>query len=254
MEEIKHDWSDLNDAAARRIATSPRTGLEVLSEIGRGIIRRVIDVTPPGHEGVKGGTREAQAHGEAKVAGDIRKLYGGPGDAYDALRSVSPGSASAFWFLRNHGDAVAAKQIVNDKLGMWYGPFDGGKIHEQNFRNGGVRGRRGKPVIYVDDDNALNSFIQEKQGHVHYLVAGWAETAARLGIRLPQLVTKHNAPGMVLVNVSETRIQIIATNAVGYASDTGLQRRVQWAIDGQTDAINRQWEHWQKKINAQSGL
>jgi hypothetical protein len=62
MSELKFHWQPFEDALTLRIATSARLAEEVLKEQARGIFRKVMDITPPGHEGVKagGGHREGE--------------------------------------------------------------------------------------------------------------------------------------------------------------------------------------------------
>lgn len=244
-EEIVMRWGSLYAAFERRLATGTRDALPVMVEVARGIVRKIIEVTPPGHDSVKGATREALEHGQARVAGDIRRLYGTPSDAYEAIRGKSPAAASAFWHLRKR-DRQAAAQLAREQLGVWYGPFDGGAIHSSHFVRGRIRDRQRKnaPVIYVDDERELEAYIKEQQGHVMFLTAGWKEACAKLGISLPGFVSKNSAPSHAVIEVTSDRLRIVASNDVEYASDADLQRRVQFAIDSQTASMQRQWEDY----------
>jgi len=247
-EEIKMNWDTFNGNLANRIATSKRDGLAVLAEQAKGIIKIVIEETPPGHKGVPGGTKEADDHGRAKVAGDIAKLYGAPSAAFDAIRAAhGTTEARAFWELHSHGDQAGAQRVVQAAVGGYYGPFDGGKMHDQQFTRGSVKGSKKRPVLYVSNPGELEAFIARQQDRVHFLTAGWKEIAAKLGISLPSMVTRHDAPGVAVIEMTADRLRIVATNAVSYASNTDLERRIQSAIDRQSDSMQRQWETYQHK-------
>jgi hypothetical protein len=246
-EEIKMDWTAFNAALVRRVATSSRDGIMILAEQARGIIREGVAVTPPGHPGVPGGTRAAQQHGEAKVAADLAKLYGTPGTAFALIRDRDVHQAAAFWQLHKHGNATAAKQIVQQQIGGTYGPFDGGRLHDTQFVGGRVKGSKRRPVLYVSNPEELKAFAARQSGRVHYLASGWNEIAAKLGISLPQMITRHTGPGHAVIEISETRLRIVATNDVAYASDTGLERRLQFAIDRQASKMEAQWQNFATK-------
>ncbi len=252
---FKLDWSNFEGALARRASTSKRDHLAIAAEQMKGIMRTVLEVTPPGHEGLPGGTRAAMQHGQAKVAADIHALYGGPGDAYDVIKAKGSAKASAFWFLHSKGDEAEAAKVFKAATGDWYGPFDDGKIHGTHFKRGSVRKRKGRPIIYVQDTKALADYVKQQQQHVMFLSAGWKEAFAKLGISLPQFVTKHgSAPSQMVIEISDARIRLVATNAVSYGAATDLQRRIQHAIDRQTGKMSRQWEAYVAQLNHKAGL
>lgn len=268
MSELKFKWQPFEDALTLRIATSAKLAEEVLKEQARGIFRNVISITPPGHvitqrtqvaaglgwmqtlpqsRLVAGGSREGTAAGKTKVGRDISKLYGTPSAAFDAIEKKSPADARAFWALkRTRPDAAA--DLVRKHTDTWYGPFDGGKLHQQRFKRGSVNGRRGRPILYISDPKELRSYTKRKQGHVNFLANGWRDIAAKLGLELPEAVARHtSAPSTAAILVSLERIIIRATNAVSYASDADLNRRLQDAIDRQAGAMQRQWKEFMEK-------
>lgn len=257
LQEVKLDWSDFEQKLARRIATGARAAYEVAAEQARGVIREVLNITPPGHEGSPGPTREGQTAGRAAVARDIAKLYGTPNDGYDLIAQKSQAAASAFWFTKTHNPEAAAS-IVREKLGISYSPFDGGALH-QRFLNKRGRVARGrgirKPIIIVRDPPALEHYVEKKQGHVFWLMSGWKGICEKLGIALPAMVSQHSGPGLGTVEVTESHIRIFAANDVSFAAATDLQRRIQWAIDAQIGKMNRQWEDYvAKRFWLQSGF
>lgn len=255
-EDIKLNWSEWDTAFARRTATSKRSVLELATEQMRGIMRHSLLVTPPGHDGVPGGTREADAHGRAKVMGDIFDLYGTAGDAFALIKRQDIGLAKSFWRDHQRGDEAAAAETFKRVTGQWYGPWDGGRLHKTHFTRGRTAKRRdGRKIIFVSDARALTDYVRDQQDKVMTLTAGWKKAFADLGIPLPQWIAQHNAPvDNLIVEVSDERIRIQAGNSVTYADATDLQRRLQFAIDAQKGAMDRQWEDYQAKLNREAGL
>jgi hypothetical protein len=247
MSELKFQWKPFEDALTLRMATSAKLAEEVLKEQARGIFRNVIAITPPGHEGVKAGTRAAAEKGKAKVAADIGKLYGTPSSAFEAIEKKSPADARAFWALkRTRPDA--ASDIVRRHTGTWFGPFDKGALHKQRFVKGRVKGKKERPILYMSDPKSLQDYIKARQARVHFLAAGWREIALKLGLSLPGMISQHAAaPSAAAITANLERIVIRAVNELSYASDADLRRRIQFAIDAQTGAMQRQWKEFMDK-------
>lgn len=227
----------------RRAASASRPAGAILIEQGRGIFRTVIDITPPGHGSVKAGSTAATKRSEAKISGDIAKLYGSPSRAYnDIWERAGEQQANAFWSLKTKNPAAAA-ELVRTHTGASFSPFDGGELHRRQFKRGRVNaGRRKTPLIYVRDPKPLEDYIKSVQSRVNFLAAGWEEVARKLGVSLAQSISRHSAPSVAIVDFTMDHLRVIATNAVSYASNTDLERRIQWAIDTQAAKMQRQWE------------
>lgn len=250
-EEIKLHLDEFFAKLDRRIATSSKSALEVAAQQMRGIHKQLIAITPPGHSvdgaGVTGGTRQAQEHGKAKVAGDIHRLYGTASGAFKAIYEKSPHQARAFYRFRNSDTQIAAA-IVRDQLGAGYGPFDGGALHKTMWKGGAVRGRKRAPTYYVQGISKidLDTYIARQQNRVMYLTSGWQEIMLKLGIPLPGWINSKNGKGAGIIEHSSTRIHILGSNDVPYASEN---IRLQWAIDAQSGAMEREWQNWNDKRN-----
>jgi hypothetical protein len=252
-EEIKMDWSRFETALQRRLATSSRDHLLVLSDQARGILRKVVEITPPGTKGVNGLSRAARAMGQAAVERDIRSLYGTASGAYDTIRQRDEAAAAAFWANHKAGDTTAASAILRAKTGTGLHKFDGGTLHKRHQnRRGRVRSKR--VIFYVDDERDLDAYIKGKQKRVNFLQAGWKAAFAKLGLPLPVNVSGHEAPSTAVIEVTATRLRILAVNAVNYASNTDLERRIQWAINGQAGSMERQMEKYMENLNRRAGL
>jgi hypothetical protein len=251
-EEIRMDWSRFETALTRRLATSSRDHLLVLSEQARGIQRRVIDVTPPGSEGVKGTSRQARKMGMAKVEGDIRKIYGTPGDAFELIKAKDEKAAGAFWAAHQKRNFTEANRVMESVVGKRLHSFDGGNLHKRMRRKGSVRSR--SIIFFVEDEKDLKDYIKSRQKQVNFLQAGWLSAALKLGLTLPASIATHQAPGSAVVEVTATRIRIVATNGVKYASDADVERRIQFAINSQAGAMERQMERYMQNLNRRAGL
>lgn len=252
-EEIAMDWSGFETALQRRLATSSRDHLLVLSEQARGIMKTVVELTPPGHDGVPGTTRKARQMGQAAVARDIRKIYGTPGTMFDEIKQCNEQAADAFWSQIKARDLPAASETAKRITGKPLYPFDGGALHKR-FKGKQGRVRSKKVIFFVEDEKELEDYIKTRQKHVQFLQAGWKKSTAKLGISLPSSITTHNAPGAVLIEVTAQRLRIVATNAVQYASNADVERRIQWAINRQAARMARSWDNYVEKFNHRSGL
>ncbi|MBL9115512.1 MAG: hypothetical protein JNJ83_10950 [Verrucomicrobiaceae bacterium] len=249
MRELKLHTAEFERAVGRVLASSRRDASDVMYRLMRSVMRRVVEITPPGSEGVKGGTRKAQQQGQAAVAADIRKVYGNAGDAYDLLAERSAARASAFWMLHKSGDDNAASEMLRSSRGVSFSPFDDGKAHKAMMdKRGRVGGKKGKrPIFYVRNGKELADYIKEKQSHVYWLAAGWKEAMTKLGGTVPQMIAVHDAPGAIEFLNEGGRWVLRAHNDVRFASNVNdLERRIQWALDSQTQALIRQWDHFVK--------
>jgi hypothetical protein len=252
-EEINMDWSRFETALQRRLATSSRDHLMVLADQARGIMRQVVDITPPGSQGVKGTTRAARAMGQTAVARDIRKLYGTPGDAYETIRQRNSDLAAGFWKQLKEGNRAAASEILRSISGVGVYAFDGGTLHKRHKNRRG-RVQNNRVVMYVEDDKPLTDYITMRQKNVNFLQAGWKPAAGKLGFSLPASIAGHQAPGAVVLEVTATRLRLVAENRVEFAARTDLARRIQWAINAQAGAMERQMERFTQTFNRQAGL
>lgn len=241
-------------ALQRRLATSSRDHMTILAEQARGIIKEIVRVTPPGTDGVPGGTKKAQAMGETAVARDIYAVYGTPGTAFDLLEQTNRQTALEFWGLRKDGRVAEAQMLFQVTTGKMMTAFDGGYEHKRARKSGGRVPRGQKKVIYVMEKGPLTKYIDQIQERVHHLAAGWEAGALKLGIHLPQMITKHTAPGSVFYEIGESRLRIEVTNGVSYASQADVERRISWAVKAQTNKMDRQWNDWMDKLNKKAGL
>lgn len=230
-------------AVVRKLATSKKPMTEMLrSEFGL-VMSAVAKFTPPASQGKTG--KSAEVQGKAKVAADIRSLYGSVNDAFEDLGGRANATAKAFWSDISHGRTADASKIVKSKLGKSFAPFDGGILHSRTA--GGRKRKRTREVVYYVTDKAkLDAYIQEVQSHVWYLASGWVAALETLNRPLPYGIGKVPAPGSFKVVITSDSITLTAIDKARFASQVrGIEGRIQWAMNEfRLPRMQRQWDNY----------
>ena len=219
-----------NEALKRFRKTSKRAAGIILKEQARGVLRKVVDWTPPGGKGAQGSA--AKKRGEAAVERDIFKLMRPVktfGRDTDVLR------AAGMFIEASSSESPAA-------------------IHKANrTRTGRVR-RKLSPTIAIKASD-LRRYIASKKKMVGFLASGWKAAATKLGVSLPAWVTRHSGSGGGVIKSTAASIEVTATNSVRNAPKLDMERRVQSAIDSQAGAMIRRIENFAVRQAArQSGF
>jgi hypothetical protein len=227
---ISVDTAAFNQTMRRFMKTSNRAAAVVLKEQARGVLRRVVDWTPPGGKGAQGSS--AKKRGEAAVERDILKLMR-PVKSYgrdsDALR------AAGMFIDTPSNDSPAA-------------------IHKANRSKTGRVRRKLNPKIAIKATD-LRRYIAAKKKMVGFLASGWKTAATKLGVSLPAWVTRHTGSGRATIKSTATLIEVSATNTVRNAPSLDMERRVQSALNSQAAAMVRRLENFAVRQAArQSGL
>lgn len=136
-----------------------------------GANKGLVQIIPPASmdRGVFGNAAKKQ--GEAKVMGDIWKVYGTPGDVYKLIKAKNPSVAAGYWQAVKRKDWACANGIAR-RLGV---PVlqdftaDDGAEHKQRRRNGQVTGK--DKTLYVTDARYVRAYIKMKQHNVGLLAA-----------------------------------------------------------------------------------
>lgn len=247
----------ISDAAHRHAlqrfaATSKRTAAEVLKQEAKLTFALVAKMTPPGSQDVAG--RAAEVQGKNKVIGDIRSLYGTAGDAYDRISSSNTRAAGAFWKHYQAREMAQAASIVRQETGVSFSRFDGGALHSRVRTRRGSVNRRKQHVFFVQDPAELEAYIAKRQGNVWWLAGGWAAALRTLGAKLPYGVGKHASPGSIRVRVTDSVIEITASNEVYFAGQVkGMDRRIRSALRIRSEVLQRRWDAYLKRL-ANPGL
>jgi hypothetical protein len=136
-----------------------------------GANKGLVQIIPPASmdRGVFG--TPAKKQGEAKVMGDIWKVYGTPGDIYKMLKAKNAQVAKGYWQAMKRRDWAACNGIAR-RLGV---PVlvdftsDDGAEHKRRRRNGVVTGKQ--KTLYVTDARYVRAYIKMKQRNVGLLAA-----------------------------------------------------------------------------------
>ena len=208
------------DAALVRFRSISRRSLEIiLREQARGVLRKVIDWTPPG--GKKATGQSAKKRGEACVERDILKL----------MQPWTP--------LRLPADILRAAGMFVDEPSSQ----SPAAIHKANRTKTGRVRRAITPRIKVKKAD-LAKLIRDKKRMVGFLASGWKPAAALLGVAVPAWVSRHSAPGVGSIRSTASSIEVTATNKVDGAPALDMERRVQSALDSQAAAMVRRIESY----------
>lgn len=258
--ELDIDIKPLLKSFSNLLVDSERPPIDLLKQQMKGVVARVINITPPGHIIGSGADasvvigRDALTHGRALVRQDISSIYGTPSQAFDLIEDKDAKAAKAFWSHYRKGRIDEANTVMSNAVGSRMYSFDGGTTHRR-FKGQRARGKAKRIVFFTNEPKQLEEYIRDIQGRVGWLAAGWNESAKELGLSVPEWIGKHNAPGAYRINVTSDYVEITATNAVKFASQIDdMKRRVQDAVDGQTAAIDRQFENYLMTLLARNGL
>lgn len=226
---------------------------------GSGSIPGIVDVTPPGSRGVRGA--KAKKQGESAVARDIYRVYATINQAYDAIAATDRAAASAFWFLIKEGNLQDAGEIMRNysaNTGLAgtrsFAEFDGGMLHHR-FRGGRGKVNRNRVTLIVTNARELQSYVKKMQGRVGLLASGWVTAAARLGVRLPNWISRHGAgSGAIGVEFGPDRLLLVISNKVKYGAMNDLQRRADYIASYRRRAMKHRLPYILRAALRKAGL
>jgi hypothetical protein len=218
-ERIVVNTASFNAALKRFMRTSRRAAGIVLKEQARGVLRKIVDWTPPGGKGAQGSA--AKKRGEAAVERDILKL----------MRPLKT--------FGKDTDALRAAGMFIEEPSTESPPA----IHKANRTKTGRVRRKLSPKIAIKASD-LRRYIAAKKKMVGFLASGWRSAAAKLGVSLPAWISRHSGSGGGMIKSTSTAIEVTATNSVRNAPKLDMERRVQSAIDSQAAAMIRRVENF----------
>lgn len=199
--------------AMREFSTVTKRGLvDVGLAAAKGFVKNAAAITPPG----KGSLVGAKQRGQAAVAGDIAKILVGVTRKSDLNnRSGSPAEIHARFRSRSTG-----------------------RVNPRRLRDKHRVGR-----------GELTAYRRKMMGHVGKLAAGWNAAAQKLGLRLPEWISRHGqGRGGVSVMISSGGLTISMQNKVPFIGNVrGLNSRVQSALRYQERSMMRQVAHLLEK-------
>ncbi len=169
-----------------------------------------------------GDDETSEAIGKVATISDIYRVYTTPGKAYSDISNV--GAAKGFWKAASARQWNRASKILQKAGNILRNtpiqPFDGGSSHRQLRNNRGRISKSQKPVMIVQNTQALKTYVNTEMAKVGFGKGGWATCARALGgIRgIPRWVHKHGSPGAVIENYGTAKTSITLINQVPYAS------------------------------------
>lgn len=152
-------------------------GEALLRKHGRALIsssganKGMVQIIPPASMDRSVFGNAAKKQGEAKVMGDIWKVYGTSSDVYKLIKAKNPQLAAGYWQAVKRKDWAAANGLAR-RIGM---PVlvdftsDDGAEHKRRRRDGVVTGK--KKTMYVTDGRYVRAYIQMKQRLVGMLAS-----------------------------------------------------------------------------------
>ena len=213
------DTRAFEQAALNLAAHSKRDSETFIKEQVRGLLRTVIEMTPPARGGIRG--TKAKRMGEQAVTSDIRAVFSGV---------TKPERAEV-------KDLSAMQAALRSRR-------SGSKMR---VAKGGEKIPAPRQMI--------TELIRLKKARVGYLGSAWASAAKSIGkIRVPAWIGRHAAPGNTRISRDDGIITASITNAVEWASGVdGLNRRVTAALGAQTRAMEKRLKFYLENIKKKSG-
>jgi hypothetical protein len=196
---------------------------------GKKFLEKAIQITPPAgsRNGKAKKSSDAYKAGKAAVSRDLRRIF--------IPVQLKRSRQVTHLFGKFHSKApwtVKTKEIHPDVESLY-------QAHK-NSPAAARHARYSAGKFYVSRAK-FNRLEREKFRKVGYLMGGFHQAARSLGVRMPAFAKKHNSPGWIRLTNTPDLMEIHIRNDVNYASRVeGLRRRIQWAVDAQTSAMERQ--------------
>ncbi len=178
--------------------------------------------------------------GEVATSSDIYRVYTTPGKVYT---DISNGANKTFWKAVKARQWNRASKILSKAGNVFRSTpiqsFDGGSAHQQLRNNSGRISKTQKPVMIVQNTQALKTYVKSEMAKVGFGKGGWATCAKALGgIRgIPGWVSRQNSPGQVIENYKSEVSSVTMTNQVPYATEILSESEKQNAIDIAKDRL-----------------
>jgi len=214
LERALRDWAALTHKGANA----------VMIEAARGVVKRVVAITPPAQGRVAGTKKDPDSAairvGEKAVRSDLKKLF---------IPILLKGKRPDQW-----PDLAAL--------------HDANRNHQGRVRDNCQR--------YHVDQAKLAALIKVLTARVGFLAAGWNASAQKLGVNLPAWIRRHGTgSGSAEIVISNRGISITLRNKVKYADNVdGYNRHVQAAVNYQTAATERRVKFMAEKAARQAGV
>ena len=256
---IEFDFSEFNEQFRRFVELSSKSVEEEFRGKLKGIIRTIMDITPPAHgKGTRGSARKAA---RTKIAVDL--LGGGSGRGKrragiftvlsdgiidNALETgLYDSSDNVRLWVRADGTVYGTqKHFFRPEASM-----QELQAHHSRFFKNGEMSRAGTYTrdigrwSWIDQmvirESTLERYLTSVQRKVGFYAAGWRPSVEEMGLTVPPYMKKHQALGNFSLMMDEKKLEARFKNRVGYQRlDRDIQRRIQYAISMEARKMERQ--------------
>ena len=270
-EELEVDLSEF-EIQFRRFMEHSRRGVEAEFKTQcKGLIKRVIDITPPASQSGTG--ISAKRMGQSAIRRDLIG-YGGFSrhqkragiftvlsdsliDAAIDSGAYEGGENVRLWIRKDGSVYGTQRHFFWPDASM----SEMRDHHKRFFKNGEMSAAGGytREIArwkWIDQmvvrASTYNRYLKSQERKVGMYAAGWRPGAQALGVGTPQYMKNHGAIGAVEFRVNEENLDFSMINAVGYGSvDRQMVKRIQAAAQYQINAMERQIENIVRKYGAQ---
>lgn len=221
--------NDISKVVSHYSAEMGKTVVEATRMAAKGATRRVIELTPPAHEGVTGAA--AYRFARQKINRDLRKVL--VPVQLKGRREIT----HVFGRELVRPVVVQTTEIHPDVAG----------VYRQNSRmkNVGV-GASSRDLgtrKYWVDTRKFSALLKSKESRIGRMASGWAAGAMALDVPLQQWISRHGpANGRVVIRTSSASCSILVENFAEGVPDNvraELRRRIPYAIQYQAAAMER---------------
>lgn len=269
--ELEVDLREFEDQFRRFMQYSRRAVEVEFKAQCKGLIRNVIDITPPAGKG--GGGTKAKNMGRSAIRRDLIG-YGGfarhqkRAGIFTVLSDSLIDSALETGAYARTGENV---RLWVRKDGTVYGTqrhffrpdasmSEMREHHKRFFKNGemsaaGAYTREIGRWKWIDQmvvrSSTYNRYLKSQERKVGLYAAAWRPSAQMLGLTTPHYMKNHPAIGGVEFRMDDEALSFRAINAVGFGKiDSEMVRRIRYAAEYQANAMSRQIEVLIKKYGA----
>jgi hypothetical protein len=222
-----------------------RTLADTMKRAAKGVTRRVINLTPPAHEGVTGAA--AYRYGRRKIKRDMERVLAPV--KLKGHRLIT----KVFGQELRRPIRIATAEKYPDVVSVYR--------QHRKFRNVGVGARSTnlRDRKYYVDQAKFNRLLKTKEARVGLMASGWAEGAAALDVPLQNWIARHGrGRGAVKQDLVTSRMRITVINhpppGLPANVEVELQRRIKYAVQYQRDAMAREVKYYAMKKAQEAGM
>ena len=200
--------TDFRRVLSEYAARSNRSLHSIMKKKAKAVIKRVIQLTPPG--GKFTGTAAKNA-GRNRIAFEMNKMFA------PVLKGAQASSGPSV------AEMEAMRQARRRPNGRTQPPSQRIKVKKANLRQ----------------------LIKKLQKKVGYLASGWKSGASALGAPVPSWISVHSGTGSYSEEIGNAHSSIKALNTVQYANDVaGAQARVDRALLEVKNSMINEMQFW----------